>query len=76
MWAEQREIGKARLDDDEPLTWEEIRSMKYTWAVIQETMRIEPVVLGGFRTAIQDVEFGGYTIPKGWKVSIESQPKH
>ncbi|KAG0570905.1 hypothetical protein KC19_6G196400 [Ceratodon purpureus] len=73
---EQREIGKARLDDDEPLTWEEIRSMKYTWAVIQETMRIEPVVLGGFRTAIQDVEFGGYTIPKGWKFLFSTAASH
>ena len=74
--AEQLEIGKGRLDDDEPLTWEELRSMKYTWAVIQETMRIEPTVLGGFRIATEDIEFGGYTFLKGWRVSIASYPPH
>jgi hypothetical protein len=70
MCAEHLEIGKGRLDDDEPLTWDELRSMKYTWAVIQETLRLEPTVLGGFRTALENIEFGGYTLLKGWRVSM------
>lgn len=65
---EHLEIGKGRLDDDEPLTWDELRSMKYTWTVIQETLRLEPTVLGGFRTALENIEFGGYTLLKGWRL--------
>lgn len=51
--------------------------MKYSWQTIQETMRVEPAVLGGFREAIQEFQFGGHTIPKGWKASTQSQaPKY
>lgn len=40
-------------------------------------MRIEPAVVAGFREAIQEFQFGGYTIPKGWKASTQSQaPKY
>lgn len=42
--------------------------MKYTWKVAQETLRVYPPIFGGFRTTVKDVEFGGYTIPKGWQV--------
>lgn len=33
-------------------------------------MRIVPPVIGGFKQAKVDVVYGGYTIPKGWKVGI------
>ena len=42
--------------------------MKFTWRVAQETLRLIPPIFGNFRTAVQDVEFDGYTIPKGWQV--------
>jgi cytochrome P450 len=47
--------------------------MKYSWQTIQETMRVEPPVLGGFREAIQEFQFGGHTIPKGWKASTQAK---
>lgn len=36
--------------------------------VIQETLRAASILSFTFREAVQDVEFGGYFIPKGWKV--------
>ncbi|KAH9310994.1 hypothetical protein KI387_026029, partial [Taxus chinensis] len=57
----------ANKQPNEPLTWEDTQKMKYTWRVAQETSRLTPPLFGGFRKAIQDVEFGGYVIPKGWQ---------
>ncbi|KAL2483479.1 Cytochrome [Forsythia ovata] len=42
--------------------------MKYTWQVARESMRIFPPIFGSFRKAIDDIEYDGYTIPRGWKV--------
>ncbi|KAK1284754.1 hypothetical protein QJS10_CPB21g01630 [Acorus calamus] len=53
---------------DGTLTWSDIQKMKYTWSVAQELMRIDPPALGNFRKAIRDIDFNGYTIPKGWNV--------
>ena len=41
--------------------------MKLSWRVAQETLRMVPPVLGSFRRAPVDVEFEGYTIPRGWQ---------
>ncbi|KAF3577025.1 hypothetical protein DY000_02034700 [Brassica cretica] len=42
--------------------------MPLTTRVIQETLRAASVLSFTFREAVQDVEFEGYLIPKGWKV--------
>jgi len=42
--------------------------MKYTWKAAQETLRLVPSAFGSFRKTIRDIEYGGYTIPKGWQV--------
>ncbi|GJN32486.1 hypothetical protein PR202_gb21000 [Eleusine coracana subsp. coracana] len=62
------EVAKGKGDGEALLTWEDLGKMKFTWRVAQETLRVVPPVFDNFRTAIQDVEFGGYTIPKGWQV--------
>ncbi|KAF6170953.1 hypothetical protein GIB67_014770 [Kingdonia uniflora] len=71
---EQMEIFlRKRRSGEEKLTWTDLQSMKYTWRVAQELMRIIPLVFGNFREAAKDLYFGGYFIPKGWKVSHGTQ---
>ncbi|KAG2682222.1 hypothetical protein I3760_11G182400 [Carya illinoinensis] len=62
-----QEIAKSK-PSGEFLTWEDLAKMKYTWSVAMETLRMVPPVFGGFRTALKDIEFGGYLIPKGWQI--------
>ncbi len=52
------------------LNWDDTRKMKYTWQVIQEAMRLQPIVQMAYREALQEFEYAGFTIPKGWKVSF------
>jgi cytochrome P450 len=65
---EQKKIAMEKVGD--LLCWDDTRKMKYTWQVIQETMRIQPIVVWGPREAIKEIEYGGFTIPKGWKVRV------
>ncbi|KAH9299016.1 hypothetical protein KI387_030698, partial [Taxus chinensis] len=54
--------------DGEEISWKDLKSMRYTWQVVQETMRMFPPVYGNFRKALTDIHYEGYTIPKGWKI--------
>lgn len=71
LHTEQLEIAAQK---GEGLTWKDLKEMKYTWHVLQETTRLQPQVQAGFREAVEDIEYEGYTIPKGWKVLIGTQP--
>ena len=51
--------------DDGYITENQINSMKYLKACVQESMRILPVVLGSTRCATNDCVIGGYAVPKG-----------
>lgn len=51
-----------------PLTIDLIRQMPYLDQVMKEVLRFIPPVGGGFRKVIADCEFGGYRIPKDWRV--------
>ncbi|KAL0861860.1 hypothetical protein Bca101_040978 [Brassica carinata] len=50
------------------LTVEDVKKMKYSWQVVRETMRLSPPIFGSFRKAVVDINYGGFTIPKGWKI--------
>ncbi|XP_076895225.1 abscisic acid 8'-hydroxylase CYP707A2-like [Bidens hawaiensis] len=63
---EQEGILKAK--DNKGLTWVDTRKMPITSRVIQETLRVASILSFTFREAVEDVEFEGYLIPKGWKV--------
>lgn len=68
---EQEEIiikNRAKGDGDKCLTWADTKNMPITSRVIQETMRVASVLSFTFREAVEDVEYEGYLIPKGWKV--------
>ncbi|KAL5709556.1 (+)-abscisic acid 8'-hydroxylase [Ranunculus cassubicifolius] len=65
---EQESIHRGVLDENRKLNWEDTRRMLLTSRVIQETLRTASVLSFTYREAVEDVEFEGYLIPKGWKV--------
>ncbi|MED6180816.1 hypothetical protein PIB30_013899 [Stylosanthes scabra] len=67
VYQEQMEIGKSKSEGD-LLNWNDINKMRYSWNVACEAMRMTPIAPGGFREAINDFTFNGFSIPKGWKV--------
>ncbi|KAG2653292.1 abscisic acid 8'-hydroxylase 1-like [Panicum virgatum] len=78
---EQEEIARSKCSPDAPLTWADTRRMRMTSRVIQETMRVASILSFTFREAVEDVEYQGYLIPKGWKVlplfrNIHHSPAH
>ena len=50
------------------LTWDDLASMKYTWSVALESLRLMSPVFISFRRVVKDFEHEGYLIPKGWQV--------
>ncbi|PIN26284.1 Cytochrome P450 CYP4/CYP19/CYP26 subfamily [Handroanthus impetiginosus] len=67
---EQEAIMKAKevFGEEKVLNWTDTRKMPITTRVIQETLRVASILSFTFREAVEDVEFNGYLIPKGWKV--------
>ncbi|KAL5724551.1 (+)-abscisic acid 8'-hydroxylase [Ranunculus cassubicifolius] len=50
------------------LNWADTKRMPITCRVFQETLRAASILSFTFREAVEDVEYQGYLIPKGWKV--------
>ncbi|KAF8397461.1 hypothetical protein HHK36_016378 [Tetracentron sinense] len=65
---EQEGIRRGINEEKRGLTWDDTRKMPLTSRVIQETLRTASILSFTFREAVEDVEFQGYFIPKGWKV--------
>lgn len=64
----EEQEGIMKEKDDKGLTWVDTKNMPITSRVIQETLRVASILSFTFREAVEDVEFEGYLIPKGWKV--------
>jgi (+)-abscisic acid 8'-hydroxylase len=67
---EQEAIVRSKEENGEEnvLSWADTRKMPITSRVIQETLRVASILSFTFREAVEDVEYEGYLIPKGWKV--------
>ncbi|XP_047331929.1 taxadiene 5-alpha hydroxylase [Impatiens glandulifera] len=65
---EHNDIMRSKKDNERLLTFEDTKKLKYTWQVARESMRLFPPIFGSFRKAITDIDYQGFTIPKGWKV--------
>lgn len=67
---EQEVIMRTKEENGEEkvLNWADTKQMPMTTRVIQETLRVASILSFTFREAVEDVEFEGYLIPKGWKV--------
>ncbi|XP_076906606.1 abscisic acid 8'-hydroxylase CYP707A2-like [Bidens hawaiensis] len=64
----EEQEGIMKEKDDKGLTWVDTKKMPITSRVIQETLRVASILSFTVREAVEDVEFEGYLIPKGWKV--------
>ncbi|KAE8693174.1 Abscisic acid 8'-hydroxylase 1 [Hibiscus syriacus] len=62
---EQEAIMRGK--EGQKLSWEDTKKMPLTSRVIQETLRVASILSFTFREAVEDVEYDGYLIPKGWK---------
>ncbi|XP_047319812.1 beta-amyrin 6-beta-monooxygenase-like [Impatiens glandulifera] len=67
VYEEQMDIVSSKSGGEYSLDWEDIQKMKYTWNVVRESMRIVPPTQGNFNDVITDMDYAGFTIPKGWK---------
>ncbi|MED6180817.1 hypothetical protein PIB30_013900 [Stylosanthes scabra] len=70
------EIAKTKAEGEELLDWKDVNKMRYSWNVACEVMRINPITPGGFREAIDDFTFNGFSIPKGWKLFWSANSTH
>ncbi|KAM0921986.1 hypothetical protein ACQ4PT_006462 [Festuca glaucescens] len=73
--AEQQEVARSKAPG-EALSWKDLGKMKYTWSAAMETLRLVPPVFVNFKRAVEDVEFDGHLIPKGWKVMTAASMTH
>ncbi|XP_044437664.1 ent-kaurenoic acid oxidase 1-like [Aegilops tauschii subsp. strangulata] len=58
------------------ITHTDIPKMKYTAKVVEETIRMANIAPMVHRVANRDVEYRGYTIPKGWAVLVWLRSLH
>ncbi|XP_017767871.1 PREDICTED: probable cytochrome P450 49a1 [Nicrophorus vespilloides] len=65
------EISSILCDGDDELDANKLEKMSYLKAVIKETLRMYPVVIGNGRCTTKDCVVGGYQIPKGVQVVFQ-----
>ncbi|XP_022853020.1 cytochrome P450 85A1-like [Olea europaea var. sylvestris] len=59
---------KKRLED--PIDYNDYKSMRFTRAVIYETSRMATIVNGVLRKTTKDMEINGFVIPEGWRIYV------
>ncbi|KAJ4769023.1 cytochrome P450 family protein [Rhynchospora pubera] len=73
---EQDKIRAMKEDESGALDWTDYKSMPFTQCVISETLRVANIVSGVFRRAVTDINYKGYTIPKGCKIFASLRAVH
>ncbi|XP_052205319.1 cytochrome P450 85A-like [Diospyros lotus] len=63
-------VIRERKRPQDPIDWNDYKSMKFTRAVILETSRLATIVNGVLRKTTQDMELNGFLIPKGWRIYV------
>ncbi|XP_050733401.1 probable cytochrome P450 301a1, mitochondrial isoform X2 [Eriocheir sinensis] len=64
----QEEVDTVLRGHEGPLTAQHLAKLSYLKAVIKESLRIFPLVLGTIRTLEKDLILDNYVIPKNWSV--------
>ncbi|KAK2426009.1 cytochrome P450, family 708, subfamily A, polypeptide [Trifolium repens] len=67
---EHEAIIKRRENPNSGVTWQEYKSMKFTFQLITETARLANIAPGIFRKALREINFKGHTIPAGWAIMV------
>ncbi|KAI7744779.1 hypothetical protein M8C21_005135 [Ambrosia artemisiifolia] len=62
-------IRERKMAED-PLDWNDYKSMKFTRAVIFETSRLATIVNGVLRKTTKEMELNGFVIPEGWRIYV------
>ncbi|XP_059655668.1 cytochrome P450 85A-like [Cornus florida] len=58
---------------DQPIDWNDYKSMNFTCAVIFETLRLASVTSVALRRTTEEMELNGFVIPKGWKIYVDTR---
>ncbi|KAI3766806.1 hypothetical protein L2E82_16880 [Cichorium intybus] len=69
-YPEDENMDLKRSKSEQLVTSDEILKLEYTMKVVDETLRLANVSTFICRTTTKDVEYKGYTIPKGWNMII------
>ncbi|KDO41269.1 hypothetical protein CISIN_1g011325mg [Citrus sinensis] len=72
---EQIEIAKSKAPG-EHMSMEDVKKMKFSMNVLSESLRLEAPASGTFREALDDFNYEGFLIPKGWKVHWSVHATH
>jgi retinoid hydroxylase len=72
----QARSEQVQIGIDTPITIDSLRQMTYLDRVLREVERMYPPVGGGFRGVVEEFEFNGYRVPKGWQVLYRIPEAH
>ncbi|XP_031251793.1 cytochrome P450 85A-like [Pistacia vera] len=61
---------KERKRPGDPIEWNDLKSMRFTRAVIFETSRLATIVNGVLRKTTKEMELNGFVIPEGWRIYV------
>ncbi|KAI3452915.1 hypothetical protein Pfo_009578 [Paulownia fortunei] len=61
---------RKRKAAEQPLDWDDYKSMRFTRAVVFETLRLATVINGVLRKTTEDMKLNGFVVPKGWRIYV------